>query len=226
MIVHDNGVRFSRQLLVWGDEKQNRIAESTLLVAGLGGLGATVSQILARSGVAALHLVDEGTVALSDLHRQSLYGECDIGRKKVLVAEERLKAINANVRIFVHDARIDQKFCIAAEVDLVVDCLDNFGSRFDLYNAARVGQFFVHGGVQVSQGQVLTLVKGESQPLDEIFAGSLQPKGPIPVTPDSVFIIAGLMSNEILQTIFGEPKLLNRFLVIDLVNLSLTFLEV
>ena len=111
MIVHDNGVRFSRQLLVWGDEKQNRIAESTLLVAGLGGLGATVSQILARSGVAALHLVDEGTVALSDLHRQSLYGECDIGRKKVLVAEERLKAINANVRIFVHDARIDQKFC-------------------------------------------------------------------------------------------------------------------
>ena len=103
MIVHDNGVRFSRQLLVWGDEKQNRIAESTLLVAGLGGLGATVSQILARSGVAALHLVDEGTVALSDLHRQSLYGECDIGRKKVLVAEENgegekvLKVLNINI---------------------------------------------------------------------------------------------------------------------------------
>ena len=226
MTTHDSSERYLRQLLVWGDEKQQRVAESTLLVAGLGGLGATVAQILARSGVASLHLVDDGTVALSDLHRQSLYGECDIGRKKVLVAEERLKAINSDVHITVQDARIDQKFYISTEVDLVVDCLDNFSSRFDLYHAVRTGQFFVHGGVQACQGQVLTLAKGESQPLEEIFAGCLQPNGPIPVTPDSVFVIAGLMCNEIFQTIFGVPKLLNRFLVIDLANLTLTFLEV
>ena len=226
MSTHNNSERYLRQLLVWGDEKQKRIAESTLLVAGLGGLGATVSQILARSGVASLHLVDDGTVALSDLHRQSLYGECDIGRKKVLVAEERLKAINSDVHITVDDARIDHKSYIDAGVDLVVDCLDNYSSRFGLYHAARVGQFFVHGGVQASQGQVLTLVKGESQPLDDIFAGCLQPQGPIPVTPDSVFIIAGLMCNEIFQTIIGVPKLLNRFLVIDLANFTLAFLEV
>lgn len=226
MTVHDNTDRFSRQLLVWGEDKQRRIAGCTLLIAGLGGLGATVSQILARSGVAALHLVDDGTVAWSDLHRQSLYGECDIGRKKVLVAKERLTAINANVRITVDETRIDPNFRIAADVDNVVDCLDNFSSRFDLYAAVRTGQFFVHGGVQAGQGQVLTLVKGTSQPLAEIYAGCLQPSGTIPITADSVFTVAGLMCNEIFQTMFGAPKLLNRFLVIDLVDFTFSFLDV
>ena len=218
--------RYSRQELFWGTEPQRLIGGGTLLIAGVGGLGATVSQILARAGVARLHLVDDGVVGLSDLQRQSLYGECDLGRKKVEVARERLVAINSAVEVSAHDARIDGAFALPVGIDGVADCLDNFASRFALFRALPAGRFFVHGGVQGDQGQLLTLVKGVSQPLEAILAGSLQPEGTIPVTPDSVFVIAGLMAHELLQNLAGKPKLLDRFLVVDLAGFVFSFLEV
>jgi molybdopterin/thiamine biosynthesis adenylyltransferase len=63
----DDAQRYSRLLLFWGEQTQARIGEGVLLIAGVGGLGATVSQILARAGVGRLHLVDDGVVAGSDL---------------------------------------------------------------------------------------------------------------------------------------------------------------
>ena len=218
--------RYSRQQLFWGEETQRLIQEGSLLIAGLGGLGATVSQIMARAGIARLHLVDDGEVAWTDLHRQSLYGECDVGMKKVEVSRERLKSINSKMEIIIHDTRIDIGFSIPDDIDVVVDCLDNFPSRFFLYQAVPPGSFFVHGGVQGDQGQVLTLIKGVSRPLEEIMAGSRQPAGTIPVTPDSVFVIAGLMANELLHYLAGSPKLLDRFLVVDLAGFNFSFLEV
>jgi len=196
------------------------------LVAGVGGLGATLCQILARAGVGELHLVDDGEVALSDLQRQSLYGECDLGRSKVQVAAERLRAINAKVRVTALKERIAPGYRLPAEVALVADCLDNFASRFELYRALPGGTWFLHGGVQGDQGQLLTLVKDRSQHFEAICAGCLQPEGPIPVTPDSVFVIAGLMANELFRCLTGQPKLLDRFLVVDLVSLDLSFMEV
>ncbi|QWV92346.1 ThiF family adenylyltransferase [Geomonas oryzisoli] len=218
--------RYARQRLFWGDEKQCLIASSTLLVAGVGGLGATVSQIMARAGVARMHVVDDGTVELSDLHRQSLYGECDLGRKKVLVACERLQAINSAVEVVGHDTRIEGGFRLPGDCTVVADCLDNFTGRFALYGALPAGCRFIHGGVQGDRGQVLTLVKGESQPLEEIYAGSRQPAGPIEVTPYGVFVVAGLMCNELCDVMAGTPRLLNRLLVADLTDLSLSFVEV
>jgi molybdopterin/thiamine biosynthesis adenylyltransferase len=195
-------------------------------VAGLGGLGATVSQLMVRGGIGTLHLVDDGTVALSDLQRQTLYGECDLGRLKVEVAAERLRLINSQVRIVSHPRRIDAGFTMPEGIDGAADCLDNFASRFQLFRALPEGKLFLHGGVQGDQGQVLTLVKGRSRPLEEIFAGSRQPEGTIPVTPDSALIVAGLLARELFLALGGSPRLLDRFLVVDLAGLSLSFLEV
>jgi len=224
--VPDNAERYSRQLLFWGERTQRLIGQGSLLIAGVGGLGATVSQILARAGVGRLHLVDDGVVALPDLQRQSLYGECDLGRKKVLVARERLESINSALEVIAHDYRIGDCATLPEGIDGVADCLDNFASRFALYRAVPEGRFFLHGGVQGNQGQVLTLVKGASRPLEEILAGSRQPEGVIPVTPDSVFVIAGLMANELLGTLAGTPKLRDRFLVVDLAGFTFSYLEV
>jgi molybdopterin synthase catalytic subunit len=225
MADNDDG-RYSRQLLFWGEETQRRISNGSLLIAGLGGLGATVSQIAARAGVARLHLVDDGVVAWSDLHRQSLYGECDVGVKKVIVAGERLNQINSDVEIITHDSRIDLAFPMPEDIDGVADCLDNFASRFVLYQVTPSGRFFVHGGVQGDQGQVLTLIKGVSQPLEEIMAGCRQPDETIPVTPDSVFVIAGLMANELFNNLDASPKLLDSFLIVDLSGFTFSFLHV
>lgn len=181
---------------------------------------------MVRAGIARVDIVDDGTVEMTDLHRQSLYGECDLGRSKARVARERLLAINSEVEVVAHEARIERNLPVPSDCRIVVDCLDNFSSRFDLYAATPPGSYFVHGGVQGDRGQVLTLIKEGSQPLEQIYAGSRQPDGPIEVTPYGVFVIAGMMCSELCNIIGGMPKLLDRFLVVDLGDLTLSFLDV
>lgn len=218
--------RYARQLLHWGEENQQRIADATVLIAGVGGLGATVSQLLVRAGIGKLYLVDDGIIDWPDLNRQVLYGENDIGRKKLDLARERLLAINSDTEISLIEGRIDESFIVPDGLNAVADCLDNYQSRFLLDELTPEGIFLVHGGLHGDHGQVLTLESGCSQPLAKIFAGVCQPKGSIPVTPDSVVIIAGLMTNELFATLFGQPKLLNRCLVVSLADFHMDFLDV
>lgn len=218
--------RYMRQVLHWGEEKQRQLETTTVLVAGVGGLGATVSQLLARAGIGKLYLVDDGLIDWPDLHRQLLYTEADIGRSKLAVAKERLQQINSTVKVELLEERIDTSFKLPADVSIVADCLDNYSSRFNLEAGLPQGAFLVHGGIEGEQGQVLTLEKGASQPLVEIFSGALQPSGKIPVTGDGVVILAGLMTNELFSVIFGQPKLLNRCLVIGLGDFHISFLDV
>ncbi len=218
--------RYARQILHWGVEKQRILERSSLLVAGVGGLGATVSQLLARAGVGRLYLVDDGCLDWPDLNRQTLYGEKDIGRAKLSLARERLNQINASTEIVELPGRIDDAFGVPGDVAGVADCLDNYQSRFALYRALPEGCYFVHGGLDGDHGQVLTLMAGVSQPFEELFAGAAQPLGSIPVTPDNVVIIAGLMTNELFSVLWKEPKLLDRCLVVSLDEFNLAFLDI
>jgi molybdopterin-synthase adenylyltransferase len=218
--------RYARQVLHWGEENQQRIAAAAVLVAGVGGLGATVSQLLVRAGVGKLYLVDDGIVDWPDLNRQLLYTEEDIGRGKVHLATERLSTINSTTEISPIDGRIDEHFVMPAGLNAVADCLDNYSSRFLLDQLTPEGVFLVHGGLEGDHGQVMTLQSGRSQPMAEIFAGACQPEGSIPVTPDNVVIVAGLMVNELFAILFGQPKLLNRCLVLSLADYHMAFLDV
>ena len=218
--------RYARQILHWGTEKQRLIEQSSLLIAGVGGLGATVSQLLVRAGIGRLYLVDDGCLDWPDLNRQTLYGEKDIGRAKLPLAKERLNQINSCAEIVTLPGRIDHAFRVPAEVAGVADCLDNYQSRFVLYHAVPKGTCFVHGGLNGDHGQVLTLRAGVSQAFDEVFAGALQPEGSIPVTPDSVVIIAGLMVNELFSVLWQTPKLLDRCLIVSLDDFNMAFLDI
>jgi len=218
--------RYARQVLQWGKENQQRIANASVLVAGVGGLGATVSQLLVRAGVGKLFLVDDGIIDWPDLNRQLLYGEGDVGRAKLKVAGERLRVINSTTEITLVEGRIDANFIMPADLIAVADCLDNYRSRFQLDELTPEGVYLVHGGLQGDHGQVMTLQSGRSQRLTEIFAGAYQPEGDIPVTPDSVVMIAALMVNELFATLFGQPKLLNRCLIISLNDFHISFLDV
>ena len=218
--------RYARQVLHWGTEKQKIIEESSLLIAGVGGLGATVSQLLVRAGIGRLFLVDDGRLDWPDLNRQTLYGENDVGRAKLPLAKERLNQINSATEIVELQGRIDESFQVPTEIDGVADCLDNYQSRFALYNSLATGTYFVHGGLDGDHGQLLTLLAGESQAFDTVFAGAVQPQGSIAVTPDNVVIIAGLMVNELFSILWKTPKLLNRCLVISLADFHISFLDV
>jgi molybdopterin synthase catalytic subunit len=218
--------RYARQLIHWGAEKQRIIEQASLLIAGVGGLGATVSQLLVRAGIGRLYLVDDGHLDWPDLNRQTLYGEKDIGRAKLPLAKERLNQINSSTEIIELQGRIDDAFQVPDGVDGVADCLDNYQSRFVLYQALMKGTYFVHGGLNGDHGQVLTLLSGESQSFDKIFAGAVQPQGTIPVTPDNVVIIAGLMVNELFSVLWKTPKLLDRCMVVSLDDFNIDFLDV
>mgnify|MGYP001218943433 FL=1 len=218
--------RYLRHVLHWGEKNQQQLANCSVLVAGLGGLGAIVSQLLARAGVGTLYLVDDGKIDPPDLNRQLLYSEADLGQPKLAVAAARLRQINSTITLTPLPGRITPGFTIPDDVHVVADCLDNYASRFALETCLSPGTFLVHGGIEGDQGQVLTLQKSRSRPFAEIFSGCLQPPGPIAVTGAGATVLAGLMANELYSVIFGEPKLLDRCLVVGLEDLHLSFLEV
>ena len=115
-----------------GDTGQAHLGAARVLVVGVGGLGTPVATYLAAAGVGTLVLVDPDTVDVSNLHRQPLYTEADAGRPKVVVAAERLGALNPHVRIETHAERLSatNALSLVAGSDVVVDGTDTFATRY------------------------------------------------------------------------------------------------
>jgi len=108
--------------------------------------------------------------------------------------------------------------------DVAMDCLDNYTSRFAFEKIVNGGQYLISGGVVNNFGQVITLKKGGSITLSEIYDG-LADETIIGVIPQIIMNIASIMTSECVKCITGKPKLLNRFLVIDLENYNFDFIE-
>jgi len=151
--------RYARHLVLReiGGPGQQALKAASVLVVGAGGLGAPASLYLAAAGVGRIVLIDPDDVDRSNLQRQVLYAEADIGRPKVEAAAQRLAALNPHIAIEPVRARLDA--ANAAElvrgVDLVLDGTDDFGVRFCV-NAACVagGRTLVSGAIGRWTGQV------------------------------------------------------------------------
>ncbi|MBI2550268.1 ThiF family adenylyltransferase [Candidatus Woesearchaeota archaeon] len=126
--------RYNRQELLSfiGKEGQTRLSRNTVVVVGMGALGTVATEILARSGVGKLVVVDRDVVELTDLQRQLLYDEGDVGKPKALVAAEKLKKINSEIKIMAAAADIDYKNIakLIGTPEVVLDCTDNLETRF------------------------------------------------------------------------------------------------
>ena len=126
--------RYSKQIQLkgFGAEGQERLRKIRMLIVGMGGLGTPAAQYLNAMGVGTLGLVDGDRVALSNLHRQVLFTEKDIGRLKVEVAAEKLSAQNPETEIhqFPGHLTAENALDICAGYDLIVDASDNFGTRY------------------------------------------------------------------------------------------------
>ncbi len=137
----DQLVRYSRHIMLkeFGVGGQERLLASRVLLIGLGGLGSPASMYLAAAGVGEMVLVDFDRVELSNLQRQIVHGTSDIKRPKVQSARDRLLAMNPDVRLTTWEKALDERELIdqAAAADVVVDCSDNFATRFGI-NAACV----------------------------------------------------------------------------------------
>jgi len=150
---------YSRQIALpeVGAAGQARLAAASVLVVGAGGLGVPVLQYLAAAGIGRLGIVDGDVVEASNLHRQPLYGPADLGRPKAAVAAGRLRALNPDVRIEVHEvhAAPDNIDALVEHHDLVVECTDNFRAKFLVNDAVlRARKPAVFASVHQYEGQL------------------------------------------------------------------------
>lgn len=152
-------LRYSRHILLPGldVDGQEKLLAATVLIVGLGGLGSPVALYLAASGVGHMVLVDDDRVELSNLQRQIAHRTQDIGVSKVESARAACLALNPGVQISTRDERLEGAALAAAvaAADLVVDCSDNFTTRFALNEACVVARKpLVSGAAIRSEGQL------------------------------------------------------------------------
>jgi len=155
--------RYSRHIIIEeiGPEGQAELLDSRVLVVGAGGLGAPVLQYLAAAGVGTLGVVDDDAVERSNLQRQVIHGDADVGRPKVESAADFVADLNPDVTVDAHERRLvpDNAAGIIADYDIVVDAADNFPTRYLLNDACRLAETpLVNGAVYKFEGQATTLV--------------------------------------------------------------------
>lgn len=152
-------MRYSRQTMLAeiGEEGQRRINGASVLVVGLGGLGVPASTYLVGAGVGHIGLADNDVVSLSNLQRQTLYTELQVGMAKTEAARTRLEAMNSDIVFSAYPEGLTTENAreVIAGYDLVVDCCDNFATRYLIDDTcAALGKPWVHGSIGEFHGQV------------------------------------------------------------------------
>lgn len=224
--------RYSRNIGTMGFKGQAKLLKSKVAVVGLGGLGGTVAELLARLGVGQIIVIDADTFEESDLNRQLLATEENTGEEKTLSATKRVAKINSSVEVFPYQVRADEKKFkeILKDVDLIIDALDTFSARLALQKAARhLNVPMVHGAIAGFVGEVTTIFP-EDPGLDLIYGlshknekGAEIPLGTPTATPA---IVAALQVQETVKVLLniGKP-LRNRLLFLDCETCSVEVIE-
>lgn len=206
------------QLPGFGMHAQLLLREARVLIAGAGGLGCPAAQYLAAAGVGTIGIADHDTVSVSNLHRQILYGPGDTGKKKVKVACERLGLQNPYVQVIPHDILLDSNniASIVDQYDLVVDCTDNFDSRYLINDACVLaGKPVIYGAIYQYEGQVaiwnMPAANGQHTPnyrdiFPEVNAAMIPNCADGGVMPVLAGIIGCLQANEAIKVITGTGE--------------------
>jgi sulfur-carrier protein adenylyltransferase/sulfurtransferase len=182
---NDEIARYSRHLIMPEVtlEGQKKLKASRVLCIGTGGLGSPIALYLAAAGVGRLGLIDPDVVDFSNLQRQILHGTEDVGRKKLNSARDRIKAINPNVQVDLHDClfRSDNARALVQDYDIVIDGTDNFPTRY-LSNDVCVltGKPNVYGSIFRFEGQVTVFAPHLGGPCYRCMFPEPPPPGMVP----------------------------------------------
>ena len=213
--------RYDRQLIIpeIGPIGQEKLKRAKVLVCGVGGLGSPAATCLAAAGVGTVTLVDPDRVGLSNLNRQVLHWESDIGRKKVASARYKLNRLNDRVTIVGQPVRITAANVagLVAGQDVIIDALDNMDSRYLLNQAALEQQIaFIHGAVSGFEGRLMTVLPGRSTCLRCLHRGPMAPTEKIPVIGVAPAVIGALQATEAIKVILDIGELAtNRLVTFD-----------
>jgi len=225
-------IRYSRQIVLKnvGTFGQKKIINSKVLIIGAGGLGCPVADLLARSGVGEIGIMDYDKVSLSNIHRQTLYTAKDVNKFKVDVVKKRLNLINKSIKINTYNRKASEKnlINIINKYDIIVDGSDNFKTKFLLNKySLKFKKILIVGAISKFDGHIFTFDFNskkspclkcfyQSEPSDEIL--NCEAEGILGSTAN---IVGAIQVNEVLKKILNIGKdLKSNILILDLLNLN------
>lgn len=151
--------RYQRQIILdeIGAKGQNKLNDSKVLVIGAGGLGCPALQYLAAAGIGTIGVLDFDTIDISNLNRQILYNEDDVGKPKAATAKQKLVQFNSVINVITHQLKIENTnaLSILNEYDLVLDCTDNFSTRYLINDACVIlNKPLIYGAILKFEGHL------------------------------------------------------------------------
>lgn len=233
---HDEILRYSRHLLIpeVGLEGQRKLKQASVLVIGTGGLGSPVSLYLAAAGVGRIGLVDYDVVDSSNLQRQIIHAESTVGKLKVESAKIRLLDMNPGIQIDTYNAPFTSENAleIAAKYDILIDCTDNFPTRY-LSNdvAVFLGKPNVYGSIFRFDGQASVFYAKEG-PCYRCLFPEPPPPGMVPTCAEGGVLgilpgtIGTIQATEALKLILGiGDSLVGRLMLYNALDMSFDFVN-
>ena len=224
--------KFSRQVMLEeiGYAGQLKLKNTKICVVGTGGLGNPITSRLAAMGVGTLRIVDRDVIELSNLHRQTMFDEDDVGQVKVEVAAKKLQKLNPDCKIEALAVSVNDYTAleVVQGCDVVVDALDSVNARYALNKACvKFGIPFVTGAAVGVSGQIFTIIPGDSAcyhcmfpALDEDTMPTCSIEG---VHPSILSIVGGIEVAEAVKVVMGKkPSLSDKILHVDIENLDFT----
>jgi len=215
-----------------GEEGQEKLSKTRVLQIGAGGLGSPFALYIVAAGIKELTIIDNDTLSISNLQRQILYNESQIGMEKIVAAKDRLSTLNSEVEIIVHKEFVDEN-SIKRHVknkDFIVDCSDNFKTKF-LVNKVAIEYNIktIIAGIKDFFGQLITIDPKKTACYECVFN---QPdildssEGPLPVIGVTPGILGTLEALEVIKTTLGLPNLENKLLIVNLLDLMLNTIDI
>lgn len=210
--------RYNRQMILpeIGEEGQNKLSKAKVLIVGVGGLGSPIALYLAGAGVGSIGLIDDDVVSVSNLQRQVLYTEEEVGLPKAAQAKKRLEALNRDIKVEAYNMRLTDGNAddIISGYDIVVDGCDNFQTRYLINDTCRkLGKVYVYGAIRAFDGQVSVFNYNGGPDYRTLFPDEEEmklmpapPKGVIGATPG---LIGCVEAGEVLKIIVGYGEVLS-----------------
>jgi len=220
--------RYDRQIMIYGfgKEGQEKLKKARAFIAGAGGLGSPVTIYLAAAGIGTIRIADHDRVELSNLNRQVLHWEENLGGRKVDSAAAKLRKFNSGIKVETITDTIteDNVSQLVADSDLIVDAMDNLPTRYLLNRAAiKKGIPFFHGAVYGFEGRAMTVIPGKSACLNCLYHGATVPKEKFPVIGVTPAVIGCIQATEVIKYLVGLGELLtDRLLNYDALRMKFT----
>ena len=222
--------RYSRHLIMngVGSIGQRKLLNSKVLIIGAGGLGSPVALYLALAGVGTIGIVDFDVVDVTNLQRQILHSDSDVGRPKVVSAKETLMAHNPDINVILHEEPISSENAmkIIPDYDVVINGADNFATRYLVCDASFFAKKpLVDGAILVFDGQATTYIPGKS--CYRCMFPDPPPPGQVPNCAEAGVIgalpglVGSIQAIEAVKIIMGVGNVLSsRMILIDALNME------